>query len=163
MLTAMTAEDLQRVLEQWDRKARLLEKELADIRADIEAGARLLARHAPAERSAAEPPTFHAHIPPSRLAECPTQMEAFKRIACDSGGTVRVTEASRLIHAAGLSKGKASSVASSMPRKLFESDEWEYLEPGTFRLLACDDEVEAAADEAEAVDDQADEETVVVA
>ncbi|MCY4558328.1 MAG: hypothetical protein OXF79_18525 [Chloroflexi bacterium] len=151
-----TAEDLKRFWDECDRRARLLEQDLAEVRADMDACERLLSRYRPDSRAASEVALFHAHILPSRMAGCLTQMEAFKAIALDSGGVVRVGEASRLVHAAGLSKGKASSIASSMPKRLNESEEWEYLEPGTYRLLTFNDEADTAEDHTEPDDDHAD-------
>ena len=135
MISMTTAEDLQRFWDERDRKARLLEQELVEVRADMEACERLLSRYRPGSNAVSEPVLFHNHVHPSRLTDSLTQMEAFKRIALDSDGIVRVSEASRLVHAAGLSKGKASSIASSIPKRLLESDEWEYMEPGTYRLV----------------------------
>ncbi|MCE2501846.1 MAG: hypothetical protein J4G13_13435 [Dehalococcoidia bacterium] len=147
MLAATTAEDLQRFWEECDRKQRLLERDLAEVMADKAACERLLSRTRPESKTASESVLYHAHILPSRLADCQTQMAAFRQIAIDSGGIVRVSEASRLVHAAGLSKGKVSSIASSIPKKFLESDEWEYMEPGTYRLVAHFDPTEGAPDE----------------
>ena len=78
---------------------------------------------------------FHAHIRPTALPHCATHMEAFKEIARGSGGAVRMSEAGRLVKEAGLSKGKASSITSSMYNRVESSTEWEYLEPGTYHLV----------------------------
>jgi hypothetical protein len=156
MISMTTAEDLQRFWDERDRKARLLEQELVEVRADMEACERLLSRYRPGSNAASEPVLFHNHVHPSRLTDSPTQMEAFKRIALDSDGIVRVSEASRLVHSAGLSKGKASSIASSIPKKFLESDEWEYVEPGTYRLVTYmstdPDAAEEKSEDAEAED-----------
>ena len=163
MLTMTAAEELRRIWEKSHTTACQLEKQLAEIRAGMAALETVLAHYAPVDGGTPETTPSHGHIRTDRIASCGTHLAAFKEIAMLSGGIVRVAEASRLVHEAGMSQGKARSIASGIRHKLLASDEWEYVEPGTYRLLTFNDEAEATADEAEAVDDQADEETVVVA
>ena len=130
MMTAATAEALRRIRDDCARKAELIEAEIRELQADREACERLLARY-----WSDEPNARHAHISPSHLLGCRSQMDAFRVIARFSRGEVRVSEAGRLVHAAGFSKGKASSVITDMYNRLKRSDEWELAAPGTFRLL----------------------------
>ena len=52
-----------------------------------------------------------------------------------NGGTLYVTPASKVIKAAGLSDAKISSITATLHNRVSASDEWEYVEPGTFRLV----------------------------
>lgn len=152
MIAATTAEDLRRICEECDRAESQLEKELADVRAERAAAQLLLARH-PAAHDDTRPGTLaHAHVRSSALARCSTQMEAFKEIARRSGGIVRLTEASKLVHDAGLSQGKVSSIVSSMPRKFLERGEWEWVDPGIYRLMEYGAGAEHATDGTTKVD-----------
>ncbi len=135
MIQPTTAEDLQQLWEEADRQERMLEEELAEIRADQAAYERIIARNPVKDNEVGPAKLHHAHIRPRLLAHCATHLEAFRAIAERSGGIVRINEASRLVHAAGLSKGKASSINSSMSTRLASIDEWEYVNPGTYRLL----------------------------
>ena len=54
---------------------------------------------------------------------------------CDPSGIVRVTNAVDLILSSGVSKASRRSLSSSMYKTLNSSDEWEWLNPGIFRLL----------------------------
>ena len=139
MIATTTAEDLRRIWDACDRAERQLERELADVRAEKAACALLLARHAADDSTTTSATPAHAHIRLSSLAHCATQMEAFKEIARQSGGIVRLTEASRLVHGAGLSSGKVSSIVSSMPRKFLEKGEWEWEDAGIYRLVSHPD------------------------
>ena len=152
MIAATTAEDLRRICEECERAETQLEKELADVRAERAAAQLLLARHPAADYEARPGTLAHAHVRLSALARCPTQMDAFKEIARRSGGIVRLTEASRLVHDAGLSQGKVSSIVSSMPRKFLERGEWEWVDSGIYRLLEYGDGPEDATDGTTKVD-----------
>ena len=114
MIQPTTAEDLQQLWEEADRQERMLEEELAEIRADQAAYERIIARKPVKDNEVGPAKLHHAHIRPRLLAHCATHWAAFRAIAERSGGIVRINEASRLVHAAGLSKGKASSINSSM-------------------------------------------------
>ncbi len=70
------------------------------------------------------------------IAHCKTQRAALYEIAKLNDGTVRATSAGDLIIAAGLSDGKRASVIATTHRFMSLSDEWEWTEPGTFRLKA---------------------------
>ena len=69
------------------------------------------------------------------IRKCRTQREALREIAKRNGGVVRAKDAAPLILEAGLSKGKLTSVVSTTHNLLNSGDEWEYIEPGTFKLV----------------------------
>lgn len=135
MLTIDEAEALRRIWEQNHRTKCQLEKELTDTMERMAALELILAEYAPTDDVATDSALYHAHVRPSRITHCETQLAAFKEIAQLSGGVVRVGEASRLVHEAGLSKGRVQSISSGIRHKLDASDEWEYASPGTYRLL----------------------------
>ena len=135
MLTTNEAEALRRIWEKNDRTKCQLEKELVDTKARMAALELILTEYAPTADVATDATLRHAHVRPSRIAHCDTQIAAFKEIAQLSEGIVRVSEGSRLVHEAGLSKGKVTSIASGIRHKFDASDEWELAGPGTYRLL----------------------------
>lgn len=63
-------------------------------------------------------------------------IEALITIAKGNNSMVKVTEATRLFMEARLSKMNRRSLSSHIHHKLSESDLFEYVSPGTFRLLA---------------------------
>ena len=69
------------------------------------------------------------------LKGCRNQREALKEIAQQNQGVVRVREVPSVLKAAGLSHAKPSSISSTSYNILSHSDDWEYVEPGTFRLI----------------------------
>ena len=75
------------------------------------------------------------NLDPAVIRHCRTQREALQEIAKRNGGIVRVREAAPLILAAGLSQAKLPSITSTAHNLLNGNDEWEYVEPGTFRLV----------------------------
>ena len=135
MMENTTLQDLQRMWEEASRKIQILEKELTKHRAEQAACELIISIHTVKGKTAERSKLHHAHILPSQLINCTTHEEAFLEIAQRSHGIVRMSEAGRLVHAAGLSKGKASSIVSSMSTRLESSDSWEWLAPGTYRLL----------------------------
>ena len=68
------------------------------------------------------------------IAHCRTQRAALRAIARLNESIVRTTEASDLILAAGLCEAQRSSIITTMHRYMSLSDNWEWTEPGTFRL-----------------------------
>ena len=73
-------------------------------------------------------------IRPSDIAHCKTQRAALYEIARLNEGIVRATEAGDLIIAAGLTDAKRASVIATTHRFMSHSNDWEWTEPGTFRL-----------------------------
>ena len=135
MMHQTTAEDLQRLWEEAVQKEQMLEEELAEVREEKAAYVLIMTRNAVRDSEAGRSQLYHAHIDPRVLRGSRTQAEAFERIAERSDGIVRVGEASRLVHAAGLAKGKVSSVNSSMSAQLGRSPNWEWVAAGTYRWL----------------------------
>ncbi len=68
------------------------------------------------------------------ISDCETQRAALYRIAEMNGGIVRATEAGVLILEAGLSDAKKASVIATVHKFMSQSDDWEWTEPGSFRL-----------------------------
>ena len=77
----------------------------------------------------------HGTTTPADIVQCRTQMDAAGKMARANGGTLYVTPASKVIKAAGLSDAKISSITATLHNRVSASDEWEYVEPGTFRLV----------------------------
>lgn len=136
MIDPKTEADLHRIWEEGERKVQVLEQELVRVKNEMAACELLLSNHKTNGNAKGSETLAHAHIRPNTLVRCTSHMDAFREIARRSGGVVRMSEAGRLVKEAGLTKGKASSITSSMYTRLNASDEWEYVEPGTFRLLA---------------------------
>ena len=68
------------------------------------------------------------------IRHCSTQKECIRVIAEMNNGKVYLGSASKLIEAAGKGK-KARTVESTMHNVLSMSDEWEQVEPNTFRIV----------------------------
>ena len=73
------------------------------------------------------------------LEHCGTQHEALLKIAQLSEGVIKVRHAADLIREAGLSKGKKASTQSTLHNLLSKRPEWDYVEPGVFRLVHQDE------------------------
>lgn len=67
---------------------------------------------------------------------CRTQREALVAIALHNGGVVRARDAAQIIYDAGMARGKLTSAISTVHNLLNSGDEWERIEPGTFRYIA---------------------------
>ena len=78
---------------------------------------------------------MHGMTAPADVAQCRTQIDAAVKMARANGGTLYVTPASKVIKAAGLSDAKISSITATLHNRVSARDEWEYVEPGTFRLV----------------------------
>lgn len=79
-----------------------------------------------------------AKVTAADIAHCQTQRAALREIANLNDGIVRATSAGDLILAAGLSKGTRASIMTTIHRYMIQSDDWEWTEPGTFRLKTFD-------------------------
>lgn len=75
-------------------------------------------------------------VAPADIAHCKTQRSALYEIARLNDGIVRATAAGDLIMAAGLTDAKRASVIATAHRFLIHSADWEWTDPGTFRLKA---------------------------
>ena len=67
------------------------------------------------------------------IKNCKTQREVLRVFAQLNNGLVSVTNVSRLIKESKLSKGKLSSIRSTVHNYMNESEEFKYEEPGIFR------------------------------
>ena len=77
----------------------------------------------------------HSHIDVEKLRGLQSQRDALIVIARLTEGIVRSTEAGRLLEKAGLTEAKPSSISPATYRLLNDDEEnWEWVEPGTFRL-----------------------------
>ena len=65
---------------------------------------------------------------------CKTQRASLYEITRLNEGIVRATEAGDLIITAGLTDAKRASVIATTHRFMSHSNDWEWTEPGTFRL-----------------------------
>ena len=76
----------------------------------------------------------HSDVTVSDVRGCKTQRDIARRAAELSGGVVNVTKVALLIHATGRWGAKESSLKSTMNSFFCKhTDEWEWVEPGTFR------------------------------
>ena len=75
-------------------------------------------------------------VAPTDIAHCKTQRAALYEIARLNDGIVRATAAGDLIIAAGLTDAKRASVIATAHRFLRHNADWEWTDPGTFRLKA---------------------------
>ena len=82
----------------------------------------------------AKPNEPEAKVTAADIAHCRTQRAALREIARLNDGIVRPIEASDLILGAGLSQAQRSSIITTIHRYMSRSDDWEWTEPGTFRL-----------------------------
>lgn len=82
----------------------------------------------------AKPHEPEAKVTATDIAHCQTQRAALRAIARLNEGIVRTTAAGDLILAAGLSEAQRSSVITTIHRYMSQSDDWEWTEPGSFRL-----------------------------
>jgi hypothetical protein len=67
-----------------------------------------------------------------------TQFEALIKIAEDHDGVIRVKDATDIVLKAGLSKGQPRNVYRHVLTLLSQSDDFERIGPGTYRLVADD-------------------------
>ena len=138
MLSPLVIEELNKAIIHWRQKADGLRNDLQyaeETVAHLEASL-------PACQALVTPdePRFgiHSHIDPRDLATAKTHKEALRMIACLSGGRIKLADAARLVHSAGLSSAaKPSGVKSSLYGQLSTDEDWESEGEGTglYRLL----------------------------
>ena len=80
----------------------------------------------------------HGKTVPDDVAEASTHLDAAIIMANANHGLLMITPASKVIKAAGLSQAKAGSIAATLHNRLSSHDDWEYVEPGTFKLVNSD-------------------------
>ncbi len=69
------------------------------------------------------------------ISNARNQMEAIKIIACQNNWMVNATKVSDILIRAGKAKGKRRNLVATIYSMLSNSDEWEKVSPGTFRLV----------------------------
>lgn len=84
-----------------------------------------------------------------------TQPQALARIAEENGGRLRITEAKRILIAAGHVKGSHKNVSSHIYHLLGNSDRWRKEEPGLFRLVPAGTPWDDEANEEPPTEDRA--------
>ena len=78
----------------------------------------------------------HGKTVASDISGASTYLEAAVIMAQANKGVLRVTDASKLINAAGISDAKVASIAATLHNRLSTHDDWEYVEPGTFKWIS---------------------------
>lgn len=68
------------------------------------------------------------------IAKAKSQIEAVKIMARQSNGVVNITQAADTLIRAGRSTGKRRNLVSGLHNILSNSDEWEWVSPGNFKL-----------------------------
>ena len=68
------------------------------------------------------------------IMHCRNQREILREYALRNGGYARLSDVATLVVDAGKSRGKRSSVRSTLNNYCRDSDEWAYSEPGVYRL-----------------------------
>ena len=89
------------------------------------------------EENSTEAKGIHSHISIRDIARCRTQEAALEKIAELSDGLANATEAGKLIQKTKLTKAKVGSVISGVYRIMSDKKKWEWISPGTFRLLTA--------------------------
>ena len=74
----------------------------------------------------------HGPSTPENITNCKTHMDAAVALARQNGNVLMVTPAAKVIKAAGLSRAKITSIASTLHNRASSSDDWQYTEPGEF-------------------------------
>ena len=87
------------------------------------------------ERSSRGGSGLHVGIRPSQLSHCKTQREAWVEIARLSGGLVKLSEGAQLLIDAGLSQKSKRETASNGSSWMSNSDMWERVGRGLYRLV----------------------------
>ena len=121
--------------EEYHAKSILLRQELAEAEKMEQACILLLADIKRTAKPADGIRGLHAHIRPSQIAHCETQIEAWIEIARRSGGFARPVDGAQILLDAGLSKGKRRSLVSSGAKYMIDSDDWERTDAGTYQYV----------------------------
>ncbi len=150
MLSPIVVEELNKAIIHWRQKVDELQNDLQSAEETVV--------HLEASLSACQAmvtpdePRYgiHNHIDPRELAGAKTHKEALRMIAYRSGGLIKLADAARLVHKAGLSTAaKPSGVKSSLYGQLSTDDGWESEGEGTgiYRLLSYTPDLEKRDDE----------------
>ena len=125
-------QDINKLLAQLTARRRQLATQIDDLDRRIEAAQLVLAMCEGTDDNSVD----HLGSTAIEIAHCTTQTEAAKVLAQANEGILRVTPAAKVILAAGLSEAKLTSITSSLHHRLNSSADWEYYEPGAFRLVS---------------------------
>ena len=125
------AESVRTLVEQLQAARNTLLASLNALDADIQASQHTLKLLTP------ELSSKHASVEVTgdHIRHCKTQRDVLFVYAHLNDGLVPVGKAARLITDAGLTKGKFSSVRSTLTNHMSKDDNWEWDSPGTYRLL----------------------------
>ena len=134
----MTTHDVQGLLDRLLVQQADLGNQLEWLTLDINAVKRVLVLLNAEIENDASP--MHMATTPASIAHCRTHMDAAVKMARSNGNILRVTPAGKMIKAAGLSNAKISSITATLHNRMSSSDDWEYIEPGTFLLVSRPDE-----------------------
>ena len=134
---------LTRALDHWSEQTDRLERQTARLQHDLTEARHKLEQIKTAVSlcDALETPTtpkygIHSHIDPSELADCASQRAAGVKIAQLTEGRLKLSDASRLIYAAGLSDAKDSNgPKSTLHGMISVSDDWEKDDDDVYHLL----------------------------
>jgi hypothetical protein len=136
MVSSTTLNELLEVLAGLTDEEERLRAQLAEIarrKEAVQLTIDVCSEHAPDRTATTPPPNGWA----KRLAGL-TQKDALRVIAQEYGGLLKVTEAKRILVTYGLAKGKPRYVRGHLYNLLSESDEYEHVEPGVYRLRESD-------------------------
>ena len=136
--TNLLEDELREIWDEYRRKVELLETELADAKEMMEAYGRVLndRRSRPrSERGSRGGSGLHVGIRSSQLSNCKTQREAWAEIARLSGGLAKPSEGAQLLIDVGLAEKPKCETASNASSWMSNSDRWERVEKGVYRLL----------------------------
>ena len=136
--TDLLDDELREIRDEYRRKVELLETELVDAKKTMEAYGRVMndrrSRPRP-ERGSKGGSGLHAGIRTSQLSHCKTQREAWVEIARLSGGLAKPSEGAQLLIDVGLAKKPKRETASNGSSWMSNSDRWERVGKGVYRLL----------------------------
>ena len=134
---------LTRALDHWSEQANRLERQMESLQHDLSAARHNLEQIKTAialcddlETPATQRYGIHSHIAPAQLVDCASQRAAGVKIAQLTGGRLKLSDASRLIYASGLSDAKdANGPKSTLHGMVSVSDDWEKDDDDVYHLL----------------------------
>ena len=134
-MTSGEPNDVRALIAKLSSEYNALEERIGAIKHTLEAAQHVLAVLSKEERSI--DPSL-ATISLVEVRACKTQREVLYLYAKANGGFVHVGKVSHMIHDSGMSKGKYSSIRSTLHNMMTkQANEWEWVEPGIFRLKSA--------------------------
>ena len=121
------------ILTKLDNKIQALREQIAELEQDKAAVARTVVLY---EKEIGLPPSDYGQlgVTVADLQHCKTQLEAIRAYARLNNGLVPVNKVAKTMYDAGLTKGKLTSIRSTVYRHVSSHpDEWNYVEPGIFQ------------------------------